>query len=118
MRVFREVTVAQTVLNDPATASHEIERVLAAADRSKRPVYIEIPRDCAHLAVTTALTPSPPPNLPADPATLAEALEEALAMLNAASNPVLLLGVEIHRFGLQDRLIQFIGKSGICFAQP
>lgn len=37
-------------------------------------------------------------------------------MLNAASNPVLLLGVEIHRFGLQDRLIQFIGKSGICFA--
>ncbi len=116
MRVFREVTVAQTMLNDPATASHEIERVLAAADRSKRPVYIEIPRDCAHLAVTTALTPSPPPNLPADPATLAEALEEALAMLNAASNPVLLLGVEIHRFGLQDRLIQFIGKSGICFA--
>ena len=47
MRVFREVTVAQCVLDDPRTAQREVRRVLAAAARHKRPVYIEMPRDCA-----------------------------------------------------------------------
>ena len=116
MRVFREVTVAQTVLSDPATAASEIVRVLDAAERSKRPVYIEVPRDCTHLAVTNEIVAAPVVTTPTDPATLAEALDEAVAMLNAAASPILLLGVEIHRFALQDRLIQFIGKSGIRFA--
>jgi indolepyruvate decarboxylase len=37
-------------------------------------------------------------------------------MLNAARQPVILAGVEIHRFGLQDKLIQLVVKSGIRFA--
>ncbi|MGE0483938.1 MAG: alpha-keto acid decarboxylase family protein [Gammaproteobacteria bacterium] len=117
MRVFREVTMAQALLDDPDTAAAEIERVLATALRTRRPVYLELPRDCAARAVTagapTARSPSPPAP---DPATLAEALDEAMRMLNGAENPIILAGVEIHRFGLQDQLIRFIGKSGIRFA--
>lgn len=117
MRVFREVTVAQAVLDDPETAAREIERVLTAAARHKRPVYIEIPRDCALLPVEPDEARKPPTPLRGfDPATLDEALAEALAMLNAARQPVILAGVEIHRYGLQDRLIQLVGKSGIRFA--
>lgn len=116
MRVFREVTVAQAQLHDPATAAQEIERVLDAADRTKRPVYIELPRDCAHLPVTHAAPPPPLSAAAVDPATLEEAVAEAVAMLNAADNPVMLLGVDIHRFGLQDRLVEFINRSRICFA--
>ncbi|MCB1747614.1 MAG: alpha-keto acid decarboxylase family protein [Gammaproteobacteria bacterium] len=117
MRVFREVTVAQALLDDASTAAAEIERVVEAALRSRRPVYLELPRDCAALPVTgtpaaarAAAAPAP------DPATLAEAVDEAVRMLNAAENPIVLAGVEIHRFGLQDQLIRFIGKSGIRFA--
>ena len=44
-RVFEELTVASTLLSDPQTAFHEIDRVLHAAMRYKRPVYIELPRD-------------------------------------------------------------------------
>src|SRR5712691_3530955 len=44
-RVFEQLTVASTVLNDPQTAFQEIDRVLHAALRYKRPVYIELPRD-------------------------------------------------------------------------
>ncbi len=116
MRVFREVTVAQAVLDDPATAVREIARVLNAAERAKRPVYIELPRDCAGLAVTDLATAPPLPARVVDDATLREALDEAVAMLNAARSPMLLLGVDLHRFGLQDRLIELIGKSGIRFA--
>lgn len=117
MRVFREVTVAQTILDDPATAAKEIERVLATAERTKRPVYIELPRDCAQL-LAAPLEPgySPYEQAPADAETLAEALEETVAMLNAADDPVALLGVDLHRFGLQDQLLEFIARSRIRFA--
>jgi len=117
MRVFREVTVAQAVLDDPAMAGREISRVLDAAARHKRPVYLEIPRDCALLPAAREpqrAATAPPRGF--DQATLDEALAEALAMLNAAEHPIILAGVELHRFGLQDKLIQLVGKSGIRFA--
>ena len=44
-RVFEQLTIASTVLDDPQTALQEINRVLHAALRYKRPVYIELPRD-------------------------------------------------------------------------
>src|SRR4026207_2507052 len=44
-QVFKHLTVASTVLDDPQTAFQEIDRVLHAALRYKRPVYIELPRD-------------------------------------------------------------------------
>lgn len=117
MRVFREVTVAQALLDDPDTAEREIERVLDAAARTRRPVYIELPRDCASLAVPNEeLSPRAPQAPQPDPAALAEAVAEAVEMLNAARQPIVLAGVEIHRFGLQDQLIRFIGRSGIRFA--
>ncbi|MEQ9069633.1 MAG: thiamine pyrophosphate-binding protein, partial [Gimesia chilikensis] len=46
--VFEKITVASAVLDDPMTAFHEIDRCLEACVRFKRPVYLEIPRDCVH----------------------------------------------------------------------
>src|SRR3984893_12194638 len=43
--VFDQLTIASTVLSDPQTAFQEIDRVLHAALRYKRPVYVELPRD-------------------------------------------------------------------------
>src|SRR5215212_5930315 len=43
-KVFEQLTIASTVLSDPQTAFQEIDRVLHAALRFKRPVYIELPR--------------------------------------------------------------------------
>src|SRR3954447_19857630 len=44
-KVFEQLTIASTVLSDPQTAFQEIDRVLHACLRFKRPVYIELPRD-------------------------------------------------------------------------
>src|SRR5579862_1074584 len=44
-KVFEQLTAASTVLGDPQIAFQEIDRVLNAALRYKRPVYIELPRD-------------------------------------------------------------------------
>src|ERR1700757_2900353 len=56
-RVFEELTVASTVLSDPQTAFQEIDRVLHAALRYKRPVYIELPRDIVSLPGISHHTP-------------------------------------------------------------
>ena len=114
-RVFDEFTVASTVLDCAATAQEEIDRVIHAALRFKRPVYIELPRD-----MVTALCPAGHKEQrkreTSDPETLAEALSEATSLINRAARPVILAGVEIHRFGLQKELTALARDKGIPVA--
>jgi indolepyruvate decarboxylase len=114
-KVFEQLTVASTVLGDPQVAFQEIDRVLHAALRYKRPVYIELPRDAVSL-----------PGIPhhraaemheeSDPEALGAALAEAVAMINTARKPVILADVEVHRFGLQDALLRLARKTNIPVA--
>src|SRR2546421_12968787 len=72
-KVFEQLTVASTVLSDPQIAYAEIDRVLHAALRYKRPVYIELPRD---MAAVPGLAHHTPAELHEE--SDAEALREAL----------------------------------------
>ena len=110
--VFEQLTAASTVLDDPQTALQEIDRVLHAALRYKRPVYIELPRDMAGVSGIPHHTPADIHET-SDPITLRESVAEAVAMLNHAKQPVILADVEIHRFGLQKELLRLIEKSNI-----
>ncbi|MDR3636212.1 MAG: thiamine pyrophosphate-binding protein [Isosphaeraceae bacterium] len=113
--VFEKITVASAVLDDPLLAFNEIDRVLEAALRYKRPVYLEIPRDQVQARqVGPHRTPVGLP--PSDPDTLREALDETEAMLTAARRPMILADVEIHRFGLQDELIALAEETGMPVA--
>src|ERR1041385_4553395 len=88
-KVFEQLTVASTVLSDPQTAFEEIDRVLHAALRFKRPVYIELPRDQVFL-------PGIPHHITSEmhersnARALRAALAEAAAMINSARQPVIL----------------------------
>ncbi len=113
--VFEKITVAATVLDDPLTAFHEIDRVLDAATRYKRPVYIEIPRDMVLIKPLSPHRPFPGPP-PSDSEALSEAVDEAAVMLTAAQRPMILADVEIHRFGLQDALLALAESTGIPIA--
>ncbi|WZP00937.1 thiamine pyrophosphate-binding protein [Isosphaeraceae bacterium EP7] len=104
LEVFEKITVASAVLDDPVTAFDKIDRVLAAAVRYKRPVYLELPRDMVQARqVVPHRAPAPIP--PSDPDALREAVDEAVSMLTKAKQPMILADVEIHRFGLQDELL-------------
>ncbi|MBV9332643.1 MAG: alpha-keto acid decarboxylase family protein, partial [Candidatus Eremiobacteraeota bacterium] len=50
LRVFSEVTAAQARLY-PSNAAAEIDRLILAAWRQKRPVYMEVPSDITHLEI-------------------------------------------------------------------
>jgi len=113
--VFEKITVASAVLDDPMTAFGEIDRVLEAAVRYKRPVYLEIPRD--QVLAKRVAPHRPRAGLPpSDPDALREALDEASAMLTAAKRPMILADVEIHRFGLQDDLLALAEQTGMPIA--
>ena len=110
--IFEKITVASTLLNDPETACSEIDRVIDMALRYKRPVYIEIPRDMidmpCHIHKETVL------HLEKDNLdVLKEALGEARAMIQSAQRPVILAGVELHRFNLQNLLLELVEKTHI-----
>ncbi|MEM2760976.1 MAG: thiamine pyrophosphate-binding protein [Nitrososphaerales archaeon] len=115
LKVFEQITVACTVLNDPQTASQEIDRVVSTAIKHKRPVYIELPSDMVSAPIIYHKTG---PNIEekSDPNALQEAVREALGMMNNAKNPCILAGAEIQRFGLQDKLLEFVERANIPVA--
>jgi indolepyruvate decarboxylase len=103
--VFHRICCADAELNDPQTALREIDRVFTAVTRYRRPGYLELPRDMVHVVPDSPHTPlRKTPR--SDPDTLAEALAEATRRIAAAERPVIIAGVEIHRFGLQDALLR------------
>jgi indolepyruvate decarboxylase len=113
--VFQKITVASAVLDRPETAFSEIDRVLEAAVRYKRPVYLELPRD--QVGARQVTPHRPPEGLPkSDPDALREAIDEAAALLTAARRPVILADVEIHRFGLQNELLTLAESTGMPIA--
>jgi indolepyruvate decarboxylase len=110
-RIFEHVTVASAALEDAARAPAQIDEVLAACVRHKRPVYLELPRDMHDRPCARPRRLAAEPQY-RDPEALREALDEAAAMLRHARRPVILAGVEIHRFGLQDALLRLVERTG------
>jgi len=115
LEVFEKITVASAVLDNPDTALAEIDRVLHAAVRYKRPVYLELPRDLVTVPGRATHT-TPEIHETSDPLVLEEALAEATALINAAKQPVILADVELHRFELQPELLELIERTNIPVA--
>lgn len=110
--VFEKITVASASLEDPLTAFRDIDRCLSAAQRFKRPVYLELPRDRVHTRPLFPHVPSDEPLL-SDEMSLQAALEEARQRIAAARQPVIVAGVEMHRFGLREPLLKFAETNQI-----
>jgi len=83
--------------------------------RYKRPVYIELPRDMVNVEGVAHHTPADI-HSESDPETLREALQEAVEMIMAAQKPVMLVDVEVRRFGLQEEVERLIDQTRIPFA--
>ena len=126
-KIFEHITVDSVLIDNPTTASKDIDRVLSSAIRYKRPVYIELPRDRVSTPIPiyqeqhedsseyskTIKTREGEEQENTDMDSMQEALAEAIEMINSSKQPVIISGVEIHRFGLQDKLLQLTAKTNI-----
>ena len=111
-RIYDEITVATALLDEPLTAFNEIDRVMDAVFHYKRPGYIELPRDMVDVRGTLYKDSSNGEHI-SDPDTLNAAIDDALNFINQSKNPVVLAGVELHRFGFQDKLLNIVEEKRI-----
>jgi indolepyruvate decarboxylase len=114
--VYRKVTVDSAQLTNPLTAPDEIDRVLSNCLFERLPVYIEIPVDMVDAPCRAPAPMASARKRVSDAKALNECVDETLALIRSADNPVILVGVEVHRFALADRLLGLVEKSGIPFA--
>jgi indolepyruvate decarboxylase len=115
LEVFEKICAASREIVDPATAFRDIDLLLDTAHRLKRPVYIELPRDMVAV-VPDQIRPYVQPPRRSDPAALAEAVREAVARIEAAKRPVIIAGIELHRYGLQADAVALAEAAGLPIA--
>ncbi|MEW4563899.1 thiamine pyrophosphate-binding protein [Bremerella sp. JC770] len=113
--VFEKLCIAGAELSDPVSAFREIDRVLDAIVRFKRPGYIELPRDMVNVIPHISHV-FPSQENTSDPQALTEAVAEAAQLIEKAEKPMILAGVELHRFHLQDELVALAEHTQIPVA--
>ena len=112
-RIFEEITCDRVRLDDAERAPADIARVLGNCLKHSRPVYIEIPRDM--VAVPCAAVP--PLAAPAvDAEALAACADEVLQRLAAATRPVLMVDVEVRRYGLETKVAELARRLALPVA--
>jgi len=116
-RFFHEVCAETACLDSARTAAGKILKVLEAMQRESRPGYLELPRDCLDRLLPWPL----PPRTAAPPTPLIAELHrrtgvDVLEWLRQRQRPVVLAGVELHRFGLQTAFQEVIEREGWPFA--
>lgn len=113
---YSHITAASVLLDDPAEAPQRIDRALAQCIAEKRPIMIEIPADMVDRPCA-APGPFAAPDRPhSDPDALAEALDEAMSLLLSAKRPVILGGVELHRYCLMKEFHRLVEASRLPVA--
>ena len=122
-RIFEHMTVDSILIDNPRTAAKDIDRVLSSAIRYKRPVYIELPRDKVstlipiyqeqHVDSSRYSKTTKEEESETDMNSIQEALAETTEMINSSKQPVIIAGVEIHRFALQNKLLQLTNNTNI-----
>ncbi|HVA76882.1 MAG TPA: thiamine pyrophosphate-binding protein [Candidatus Binataceae bacterium] len=115
-RIYQEVTCASRVLTDPRTAAQELHAVVRAIWAEQRPGYVEIHRDMVDRVIEV------PKELidwdghlhfsESDSRKVEEAARETAAMFNASRRPVMIAGIEIHRYKAAHELVELAEKMG------
>ncbi|MEI8170184.1 MAG: indolepyruvate/phenylpyruvate decarboxylase [Rhodoferax sp.] len=109
-QIFKEITCDQVRLDDAERAPADIARVLASCLRKSEPVYIEIPRDMVAMPCAPVI---PEVAMLVDPDALNACVDEILERLAQAKSPVLMAGVEVRRYGLEDKVALLSRRLGI-----
>ncbi|BAL25295.1 indolepyruvate/phenylpyruvate decarboxylase [Azoarcus sp. KH32C] len=110
LEIYREITCDQVRLDDAARAPTDIARVLASCLRHSEPVYIEIPRDMVQEPCEPVVRAAP---RPVDTDALEACVDEILARLEVAKSPVLMAGVEVRRYGLEEKVAELSRHLGV-----
>ena len=116
-RIYKEVTCVAKVLSNNNHAAADIDEVVQTMMQERRPGYMEIHRDIVDLPISVpdqirtwdgsfAFTQS-------DHGKVVEAARDVAARLQQAKRPVLIVGIEVNRFGLTKEVIRLAEALGV-----
>src|SRR5690348_9017933 len=101
-RIYREVTCAAKIIDDPLRAATDIDEVIRAIWLHQQPGYLEIHRDMVEREVRVPKEiiawNGELPQPQSDRRKLDEAVRETVERLNHAKRPLILVGIESYRF--------------------
>ncbi len=117
LAIYREVTAAAALIDDPRTAAERIDDVVRTLWREQRPGYLEIHRDMVDrtIDVPRDLIESGGPldvGHSADPRKVREAARESAERLGRARRPVVIAGIEVHRFKAGREVVRLCERLG------
>ena len=113
LTVYKEITCDQAVLDDPERAPSQIARVLRRCLSESRPVYIELPRDQVFVECGPVIAE---PEFTFDEDALCACADEIMEQLRGASNPFMLVGVEIRRYALEAKVAELARRLALPVA--
>ena len=114
--IYKEVTCAAKIINDPQRAAIEIDEVIRAIWLNQQPGYLEIHRDMVEQEI-----PVPKQivawdgELPYQQSVrhkLQEAVRDTAERFNQAKHPVVLIGIEAYRFKVMKEIVKLVEKMG------
>jgi indolepyruvate decarboxylase len=111
-KIYQEVTEYAAIVDNKQTAASAIHRAIDVARKFRRPVYLEIPRDMvfADISIPQSFDEV---ELTVNESAVNEAAAEIIERLARAERPVLIVGVEVHRFQLIDQVIRLAERLRI-----
>ncbi|MEU0886124.1 thiamine pyrophosphate-dependent enzyme [Lentzea sp. NPDC005914] len=113
---FEHITVATVRIDNPDLAPLMIDYALTQCISERRPVYVELLEDVVDLECEPPRGVLEPARVLSDEASLEQSVEQICARLDSAENPLIWVGVEIDRLGLQEKAMSLIRELNVPFA--
>lgn len=106
LRIMQTITTMAVRIDDAATAPALIDAALQKCITHSKPVYIEIANQTEGLACAAPGLPLVPAPVAQNADSLRDAVTEVMRRLRKAKRLVLMGGVEIARYGLQEQFVR------------
>jgi indolepyruvate decarboxylase len=114
LAAYKLVTASAARAGSVAEVPATVDNAISTALKTKRPVYIEIDMDLWTAPCPGPIGPIPGTNPLAG--TEQQLATTIVGLIRAANKPVILVGNEIQRFGLADKVLDLINKLGVRWA--
>ncbi|MFF3414774.1 alpha-keto acid decarboxylase family protein [Streptomyces sp. NPDC002698] len=115
LQSFEHLTVAAVRIDNPDLAPTLIDYALTRCISERRPIYIELLQDMVDLECEPPEGVLKPVRVLSDETSLEQSVARIRARLESAENPLVWLGVEIDRLGLQDKAMRLIQQLNVPF---
>jgi indolepyruvate decarboxylase len=115
LQAFEHITAAAVRVDNPDLAPILIDYALTQCITQRRPVYIELLQDMVDLVCEPPKDTLRPGRVLSDQTNLEQSVAKISERLAEAADPLIWVGVEIDRYGLQEKALRLIHQLNIPY---